>query len=46
MVDRETNKLVWSGTVVQKLEPTKVDKSLELVGKAINKLFEEYPPKK
>jgi hypothetical protein len=46
MVDRETNKLVWSGTVVQKLEPTNVDKSLELVGKAINKLFTEYPPGK
>jgi len=45
MVDRVTNKLVWSGAVVQKLEQANVDKSLQLVGKAINKLLAEYPPK-
>jgi len=46
MIDRETNKLVWSGFVVQKLQPTNVDKSLQLVGKAVEKLTAEYPPKK
>ena len=45
MIDGKTNKLVWSGSVVQKLDPTKVDKSLQLVGKAIDKLLMEYPPK-
>ena len=45
MVDRESNKLVWSGSVVQKLDQNKVEKSLQLVGNAITKLLREYPPK-
>jgi hypothetical protein len=45
MIDKGTNKLVWSGTVSQKLEPSNVDKSLQLVGKAISKLLAEFPPK-
>jgi Domain of unknown function (DUF4136) len=44
-VDRETNKVVWSGTVSQKLDPNKKEKSLEKVGAAIQKLLAEYPPK-
>jgi Domain of unknown function (DUF4136) len=46
MIDTATNKLVWSGTVIQKLQPTNVDKSLLLAGKAVDKLMSEYPPKK
>ena len=46
MVDRSSNKVVWSGTVVQKLNPDKREQSLDRVAKAINKLLAEYPPKK
>jgi hypothetical protein len=46
MVDRTTNKVVWSGTVVQKLNPEKRNDALDRVAKAINKLLAEYPPKK
>jgi hypothetical protein len=46
MVDRTTNKVVWSGIVTQKLNPDKKEQSLENVGKAINKLLVGYPPKK
>ena len=45
MVDRATNKEVWSGMVVQKLDAQKVDQSLEKVGTAIDKLMMEFPPK-
>lgn len=45
MVDRATNKEVWSGMVVQKLDAQKVDQSLEKVGTAIDKLMAEFPPK-
>jgi Domain of unknown function (DUF4136) len=46
IVDRATNKVVWTGIVVQKLNPDKKEQSLEKVGTAINKLLMEYPPKK
>ncbi len=45
-VDRASNKVVWTGQVVQKLNPDKKQQALEKVGKAINKLLLEYPPKK
>jgi Domain of unknown function (DUF4136) len=45
IVDRATNKEVWSGTVVQKLDPRKPDQSLQKVGAAIDKLLSEFPPK-
>ena len=45
IVDRAMNKEVWSGVVVQKLNPQKPDQSLEKVGAAIEKLFAEFPPK-
>ncbi|MGA9584798.1 MAG: DUF4136 domain-containing protein [Terracidiphilus sp.] len=45
IVDRAMNKEVWSGVVVQKLNPQKPDQSLEKVGTAIAKLFAEFPPK-
>jgi hypothetical protein len=44
-VDRATNKVVWSGTVEQKLDPDKKQESLQKVGPAINKLLAEFPPK-
>jgi Domain of unknown function (DUF4136) len=45
LVDRATNKLVWSGTVMQKLDPEKKQKSLEKAHAAIKKLLAEFPPK-
>lgn len=45
IVERESNKVVWSGTVAQKLNPQKVDQSLQRVGAAIEKLLMEFPPK-
>ena len=44
-VDRPSNKVVWVGTVEQKLNPQKPDQSLQKVGAAIEKLLSEYPPK-
>lgn len=44
-VDRATNKVVWSGTVVQKLDPEKKNKSLELAHAAVTKLLMKFPPK-
>jgi Domain of unknown function (DUF4136) len=46
IVDRATNKVVWTGLVVQKLDPAKKEQSLDKVAAAINKLLMEYPPKK
>jgi hypothetical protein len=45
LVDRGENKVVWSGTVMQKLDPEQKNKSLDLVDKAIVKLLKEFPPK-
>jgi Domain of unknown function (DUF4136) len=46
MVDRGSNKVVWSGAVTQKVNPDKQDKSLQQIHAAIQKLLAEYPPKK
>jgi Domain of unknown function (DUF4136) len=46
IVDRATNKVVWTGLVVQKLDPAKKEQSLDKIAAAINKLLMEYPPKK
>jgi hypothetical protein len=45
-VERESNKLVWSGTVVQKLDENKRNESLQKIAAAISKLLTEFPPKK
>lgn len=45
-VERESNKLVWSGTVVQKLDEDKKNESLQLIAAAITKLLTEFPPKR
>jgi len=46
LIDRETNKLVWAGTVMEKLDPEKKQKSLEKAHAAIQKLLADYPPKR
>ena len=44
-VDRATSKVVWTGTVTQKVNPDKKDQALERVHAAVNKLMAEFPPK-
>ena len=46
LVDRSANKIVWTGTVAVKLDMEQKQKSLDLVDKAIAKLFKEFPPQK
>jgi Domain of unknown function (DUF4136) len=45
-VDRAHNKVVWSGSVKQKLDIEQKDKSLELADKAVIKLLKQFPGKK
>jgi hypothetical protein len=45
-VDRKPNKLIWTGTVRQKLEMENKTKSLDLIDRAIAKLFKQFPPQK
>ncbi len=45
-VDRVSNKVVWAGTVMEKLDPEKKEKSLEKAHAAIKKLLMEFPPRK
>ena len=44
-VDRSNNKVVWSGTVKQKLDVQQKNKSLELIDKAVIKLLKRFPGK-
>jgi hypothetical protein len=44
-VDRGTNKVVWGGTVTQKLDVEQKQKSLDLIDKGIAKLLKQFPPK-
>lgn len=44
-VDRAANRVVWSGTVNQKLDLEKKNKSLDLASKAVVKLLKQFPPK-
>jgi hypothetical protein len=46
LVDRNSNKVVWSGTVKQKLDMENKKKSLKLIDKAIVKLLKDFPPRK
>jgi hypothetical protein len=43
-VDRSRNEVIWNGTVTEKLDPTQKQKALDLVGKAIVKLLNKFPP--
>src|SRR5215469_13231611 len=45
-VDQATNKIVWAGTVSEKLDPSKKQKSLDKAVAAVQKLLDEFPPKK
>jgi hypothetical protein len=38
-------KMVWKGTVMQKLDPEQKDQALVLAQKAIDKLLKGFPPK-
>jgi hypothetical protein len=44
-VDRSTNKVIWNGTVSEKLDVENKKKSLDRIYKAIAKLIREFPPK-
>ena len=39
------SKMVWKGTVMQKLDPEQKDQALVLAQKAIDKLLKGFPPK-
>jgi hypothetical protein len=45
-VDRSANKVIWTGTVSEKLDLENKKKSLERVDRAIVKLFKKFPPGK
>ena len=45
-VDRATNKIVWSGSVKQKLDIEKKNESLALADKAVIKLLNKFPSTK
>lgn len=45
-IDRISNKIIWTGTVTEKLDSGNKKKSLERVDKAIAKLLKHFPPKK
>jgi hypothetical protein len=45
-VDRSSNKVIWTGTVTEKLDIENKKKSLERVDKAIAKLLKQFPPKR
>jgi hypothetical protein len=45
-IDRKTNKIVWTGTVTQKLDIENKKKSMELAEKAVTKLLMKFPPEK
>jgi hypothetical protein len=44
-VDRSTNKVVWNGTVSEKLDVENKKESLDRIYKAIAKLIKQFPPK-
>jgi hypothetical protein len=43
IVDRQAKQLKWRGTAKAKLDPEQKEKSLEIIEKAIEKMFKEYP---
>lgn len=45
-VDRGANKVIWSGTVVEKLDVEQKMKSLERINRAVTKLIRQFPAKK
>jgi hypothetical protein len=45
-IDSSAKKLVWQGSVSQKLDSGKRGENLKRIQKAIDKLLEDFPPKK
>ena len=45
-VDRSANKVVWTGTVSDKLDIERKEQSVERINKGIAKLLKAFPPKK
>jgi hypothetical protein len=45
-VDRATNTVVWAGSVKEKLDIERKNKSLELVDKAVIKLLKQFPQRR
>jgi hypothetical protein len=45
-VERSTNKVIWTGTVTEKLDIENKNKSLERIGNGIAKLLKQFPPNK
>ena len=45
VVDRNANKVVWTGTVKEKLDMENKKKSLKVIDKAIVKLLKDFPPR-
>lgn len=45
-VDRQSNDVVWNGSVTQALDPTQKQESLILAEKAVVKLLKKFPPKR
>jgi hypothetical protein len=45
-VERSTNAEIWSGSVQDKLDSTNKVKSLDLLYRAVEKLFKQFPPKR
>jgi hypothetical protein len=43
-VDPHTNKILWNGTVSEKLDSQKKKESMERIQKAVTKLIQEFPP--
>ena len=46
VIDRVSNKVIWTGTVKEKLDIENKKKSLDHVDKAILKLLKQFPPKR
>jgi hypothetical protein len=46
MIDRNRSRLVWEGSVTEKLDRQRKQESLDRIHKAIAKLFKEFPPQK
>lgn len=45
-VNRASNKVIWTGTVTEKLDVENKTESLKRIDKAIVKLLKQFPPKK
>jgi Domain of unknown function (DUF4136) len=45
-VERSTNTEIWSGAVQEKLDSANQTKSLDLLYRAVEKLFKQFPPKR